>query len=114
LHRKIYLPLKKHSDGQKVQIIACASAAIAADYIEKFVADNGELLQQRKQQLEAGKPADAFLLILTPWKGVDFYGAQSERKDKKYCRRVSNGSADIFGGLLPVVKSLLTCERPPQ
>ena len=39
---KIYLPLKKHSDGQKVQIIACASAAIAADYIEKFVADNGE------------------------------------------------------------------------
>jgi superfamily I DNA/RNA helicase len=79
---KIYLPLKKHSDGQKVQIIACASAAIAADYIEKFVADNGELLQQRKQQLEAGKPADAFLLILTPWKGVDFYGAQANEKIK--------------------------------
>jgi superfamily I DNA/RNA helicase len=77
---KIYLPLKSQSDGQKVQIIACASAAIAADYVEKFVSDNRELLQQRKQQLEAGKPADAFLLILTPWKGVDFYGTQAKER----------------------------------
>ena len=63
-----------------MQIIACASAAIAADYVEKFVSDNRELLQQRKQQLEAGKPADAFLLILTPWKGVDFYGRKRRKE----------------------------------
>ncbi len=37
---KIYLPIKTTDDNPKLQIIACATATTAVDYIEKFVADN--------------------------------------------------------------------------
>ncbi|MEW6238999.1 MAG: UvrD-helicase domain-containing protein [Candidatus Omnitrophota bacterium] len=79
---KIYLPLKSNSDVLKVQVVACAAGSTAVDYIEKFVADNKEEIDERKRQLVAGKAKDAFLLILTPAKEVKFYG-QAKEKIKK-------------------------------
>jgi len=70
---KIYLPLKSNSDEPKVQIIACATAPIAVDYIKKFVSDNETEIDERKRQLEAGEEKDAFLLILTPAREINFY-----------------------------------------
>ena len=70
---KIYLPLKSNSDEPKVKFIACATAATAVDYIEKFVADNKAEIDERKSKLEAGEAKDAFMLILTPAKEVNFY-----------------------------------------
>ncbi|OGJ71522.1 hypothetical protein A2454_03790 [Candidatus Peribacteria bacterium RIFOXYC2_FULL_55_14] len=75
---KIYLPLKTNTDELKVQVIACATSPTAVDYIEKFVADNRELIDERKRQLAAGEAKDAFLLILTPAKEVNFYGQSKE------------------------------------
>ena len=76
---KIFLPLKNNSDEPKVQVVACAAASTAVDYIEKFVADNKAEIVARKQQLESGEAKDAFLLILTPAREVNFYGQSKEK-----------------------------------
>ena len=76
---KIYLPIKTADDKPKVQIIACATAQTAVDYIEKFVADNKTAIDERKAKLTEGEEKDTFLLILTPAKDVAFY--QNKRFD---------------------------------
>lgn len=76
---KICLPLKSNSDEPKVQVIACATAPTAVDYIEKFVADKKAEIDERKRQLETGEVKDAFLLILTPVGEVNFYGQAKEK-----------------------------------
>ena len=76
---KIYLPIKTADDKPKVQMIACATAPTAVDYVEKFVADNKTAIDERKTKLAEGEEKDAFLLILTPAKEVNFYG-ESKKK----------------------------------
>ncbi len=76
---KIYLPIKTADDKPKVQVIACATASTAVDYIEKFVADNKTAIDERKAKLAGGEEKDAFLLILTPAKEVNFYGESKEK-----------------------------------
>ncbi len=76
---KIYLPIKTTDDKPKVQVIACATSPTAVDYIEKFVADNKTAIDERKTKLAEGAEKDAFLLILTPAKEVNFYG-ESKKK----------------------------------
>jgi len=88
---KIYLPLKTCQDTPKVQIIACATPATAVDYIEKFISDNKSEIEERKIELLEGKAKDAFLLILTPEKGVKFYGNAKE----KIHQTVSNYQTEI-------------------
>src|SRR3989344_4031066 len=79
---KIYLPIKTTDDKPKVQVIACATAPTAVDYIEKFVTDNKTAIDERKNKLAEGEEKDAFLLILTPAKEVNFYG-ESKKKIAK-------------------------------
>jgi len=76
---KIYLPIKTTDSKPKVQIIACATAPTAVDYIEKFVSENKTVIDERKAKLAEGKEKEAFLLILTPAKEVNFYG-ESKKK----------------------------------
>lgn len=76
---KIYLPIKTNEDNPKVQVIACATAPTAVDYIERFVDDNRAEIDERKRQLSEGYSKDAFLLILTPAKGMNFYGQSKEK-----------------------------------
>jgi len=76
---KIYLPIKTTDDKPKVQIIACASAPTAVDYIEKFISDNKPAIDERKAKLARGEEKDAFLLILTPAKEVNFYGKSKKK-----------------------------------
>ena len=76
---KIYLPIKTTDDKPKVQVIACATAPTAVDYIEKFVADNKTEIDERRAKLAEGEEKDAFFLILTPAKEVNFYGESREK-----------------------------------
>ena len=73
---KIYLPIEASDDKPKVQMIACAAPTTAVDYIERFVTDTDKkmAIEDRKTGLAEGKEKDAFLLILTPEKEVNFYG----------------------------------------
>ena len=65
--------MKTNKGEPKVQVIACANEPTAVDYIEKFVEDNKPEIDERKIKLEAGDKKDAYLLILTPAKEVNFY-----------------------------------------
>src|SRR3989338_950154 len=76
---KIYLPLRTNRDEPKVQVIACATSSTAVDYIEKFVNDNKAEIDERKRQLVDGETKDAYLLILTPAREVNFYGQAKEK-----------------------------------
>lgn len=96
---KIYLPLKTDNNEPKVQVVACATPQTAVDYIEKFVADNREEIDNRKVQLEAGDKKDAYLLILTPAKEVNFYGESKEKLKAivtKYQTEIRSFSEDYY------------------
>jgi superfamily I DNA/RNA helicase len=75
---KIYLPIKTSDENPKVQVIACPTAGTAVDYIQKFVKENKEAIDERKALLASGEEKDAFLLILTPAREVNFYGKSKE------------------------------------
>lgn len=77
--QKVFLPLKVERDSLKVQIIACATPATAVDYIEKFVEEHKDEIDERKTKLSTGEEKDAFLLILTPAKKINFFGKNKEK-----------------------------------
>lgn len=80
---KLYLPLKTNMNDSKVQIIACATPPTAVDYIEKFAVDHKTEIDERKRQLEVGEKKEAFLLILTPARAVNFYKYRTFNGKKK-------------------------------
>ena len=80
---KVYLPLNTNGNAPKVQVVACAQPSTAVDYIDKFVLDNKNEIDERKAKLSSGEAKDAFLLILTPTKDVKFY-KHGKAKDKIY------------------------------
>lgn len=75
---KIYLPIQTADANPKVQVIACATAPTAVDYIERFVIENSAAIDERRIRLAEGQEKDAFLLILTPAKEVNFYSNAKE------------------------------------
>ncbi|MGH9966814.1 MAG: UvrD-helicase domain-containing protein [Pyrinomonadaceae bacterium] len=97
---KIYLPLQKRV-GAKVEVIACASASGAVDYIKTFIKINTKKLELRKSELRDGIKKDPFLLILTPAREVKFYkaaGADIELKKlvASYAADTQRFSEDYF------------------
>lgn len=96
---KIYLPLKKSVDDQKIQIIGCATASTAVDYIDKFIVDNKAEIDKRKAQLESGEKRDPFLLILTPSREINFYSDAREKLKNiiaEYKREIRSFSEDYY------------------
>jgi len=96
---KIYLPLKNNYKEPKVKVIASATASAAVDYIYKFVDDNNAEIEERKRQLETGEKKDAYLLILTPSKKINFYGQdkyQIINLAKKYQPEIRAFSEDYY------------------
>ena len=70
---KIYLPMTEREGTKKVQIVGCAQPSTAVDYIRKFIEGHKDEIDQRRKDLAEGTSKDAFLLILSPSKRVDFY-----------------------------------------
>jgi superfamily I DNA/RNA helicase len=75
---KIYLPIEKEPSGTPVQVVACAGPSTAIDYISRFIEEHQAEIEQRKKELEAGTQKDAFLLILTPSRGLKFFRPNQE------------------------------------
>ena len=69
---KIYLPLTVDESAPKVRIVGTAAPSSAVEYIEKFVDERREELEQYKADMAAGKETDPYLLILTPQKSLTF------------------------------------------
>lgn len=79
--KKIFLPLSAAEGSQKVQVIACATPSTAVDYIRKFIEEHKEEIDKRKTDLAEGRAKDAYLLILSPSRGVDFYKPNGARDE---------------------------------
>jgi superfamily I DNA/RNA helicase len=79
--RKIYLPMSDPATTRKVQVVACAAPTAAVDYIRKFIETHKDHIEKRKQELAAGTAKDAFLLILSPSRAVDFYRPNGARDE---------------------------------
>jgi superfamily I DNA/RNA helicase len=77
--RKIFLPITSAEGSQKVQIVACAAPTTAVDYIRKFIEDHAAEIEERKEALQSGEAKDAYLLILSPSRNVDFYKTNGAR-----------------------------------
>jgi len=76
---KIFLPVELNQNVPKVQIVACAFPVTAVNYIEKFIINHKDEIDERKTKLESGEEKDAFLLILTPSKGIPFYDKDAQK-----------------------------------
>jgi superfamily I DNA/RNA helicase len=75
---KIFLPCKIDQNVQKVRLVACAVPSTAVDYIKRFIKSHKKEIDERKTNLENGEEKDAFLLILTPDRKIDFFGKCKE------------------------------------
>jgi superfamily I DNA/RNA helicase len=76
---KIYLPMTEAAATKKVQVVGCAQPSTAVDYIRRFIEVHKDQIEQRRKDLNEGKSKDAFLLILSPSKAVDFYKLNDAR-----------------------------------
>ncbi|MBZ5499782.1 MAG: UvrD-helicase domain-containing protein [Acidobacteriia bacterium] len=71
--KKIFLPIETGQGNPNIQVIACATPATAVDYVEQFVEEHQDKLNERRDKLVSGDEKDAFLLILTPAKELRFF-----------------------------------------
>jgi superfamily I DNA/RNA helicase len=78
---KIYLPMCDAGASTKVQIVGCATPTTAVDYIRKFIEDHKDEIEKRREDLAAGKAKDAYLLILSPSRDVNFYKLNDARDE---------------------------------
>jgi superfamily I DNA/RNA helicase len=79
--KKIYLPLSDAEGCKKVQVVACAMPSTAVDYIKKFIQDHKAEIEKRKEDLAEGRAKDAYLLILSPSREVNFYKSHGARDE---------------------------------
>jgi superfamily I DNA/RNA helicase len=79
--KKIYLPLSDAEGCKKVQVVACATPSTAVDYIKKFSQDHKAEIEKRKEDLAEGRAKDAYLLILSPSREVNFYKSHGARDE---------------------------------
>jgi superfamily I DNA/RNA helicase len=79
--KKIYLPLSDAEGCKKVQVVACATPSTAVDYIKKFIQDHKAEIEKRKEDLAEGRAKDAYLLILSPSREVNFYKSHGARDE---------------------------------
>ena len=82
---KIYLPLGEAATSKRVQIVGCATPTTAVDYIRKFIDDHKAKIERRKKDLEEGKEKDAYLLILSPSREVNFYKPNGAKEELFEC-----------------------------
>jgi superfamily I DNA/RNA helicase len=99
--KKIYLPIGTPDNSLKVNVVGCASAGTAVDYIRKFIEDHSVEIERRKSDLAAGNSKDPYLLILSPSGAVNFYrpnGAQGELMEllKPFAEQDAEFSEDYY------------------
>jgi superfamily I DNA/RNA helicase len=77
--KKVFLPLTAAGTSQKVQAVACATPGTAVDYIRAFIESHKEEIDKRKDELAKGEAKDAYLLILSPSRTINFYRAKGAK-----------------------------------
>ena len=98
--KKIYLPLSVEETEPKVQMIATPTPGSEVDYIQKFISDHQDELDEHVERMKSGDETDPFLLILTPDKKLKLLktqGADIELKEwLSQWSVVSTGHSDDY------------------
>jgi len=71
--RKMFLPLDQESTVSKVGVVATTNPRVGVEFITtRFFERHAESIQQRQDEIDRGTNKDAYLLILTPARGMNF------------------------------------------
>jgi superfamily I DNA/RNA helicase len=98
---KIYLPMSDPGASERIQIVGCATPTTAVDYIRKFIEVHAAEIEQRRQDLADGNAKDAYLLILSPSRAVNFYRPSAANEQlfeliKSYTAELAGFSEDYY------------------
>lgn len=63
---KIYFPISVVDGNPKINVLACQSPGSAVSYIENFIKDNSNEIDQVEEKLKNGEFVDPFLFIISP------------------------------------------------
>lgn len=77
---KVYLPLRLEGTATPVQAVCFFSPSTVVDYVERFVAEHRQELEERRDAIVNGTAKDSFLLLLSYSNDVQaYYGTEAGR-----------------------------------
>lgn len=77
---KVFLPVVRDPEAERVTVVASTSPKTGVRYIEAFLKEHEELIKQRHEALAAGSEKDAYLLILTPARELNYLNVGGARE----------------------------------
>ncbi len=77
---KVFLPLVRDPEGERVTVVAATSPKNGVRYIEEFLKEHEEQIRLRREALAAGSKKDAYLLILTPAREMNYLNVGGARE----------------------------------
>jgi superfamily I DNA/RNA helicase len=77
---KVFLPLVRHPEAERVTVVASTSPKAGVRYIEGFLKEHEEQIKERHEALAAGSEKDAYLLILTPAREMNYLNVGGARE----------------------------------
>ena len=86
---KVFLPLVRDPEAERVTAVASTSPKTGVRYIEEFLRGAEEQIKQRHEALAAGTEKDAYLLILTPARELNYLNVGGARE------RVPGGNPQV-------------------
>ncbi len=75
---KVFLPLVTSEDCPRIKVIACATPGTAVDYLRSYVTNNRDEIEARRARLSSNEENDAYILILSPSKGPNFFSDKAK------------------------------------
>lgn len=81
---KVFLPLVLDPAAEPVAVVASTSPKTGVRYVEQFLKEHEDQIRQRQDELAAGSKQDAYLLILTPAREMNYLnvgGAREQLRD---------------------------------
>jgi superfamily I DNA/RNA helicase len=76
---KVFVSLSSEEEAEKVRVVASTTPKSGVEYIEAFLEQHREQLEERKEAIENKTKKDSYLLILTPGRKMPFLGEEADR-----------------------------------
>lgn len=76
---KVFVPFHDESGASPVRVIAATSPKTGVEYIETFLNSHADAIRERQDAISRGDATEAYLLILTPARGMKFLDVDGAR-----------------------------------
>jgi superfamily I DNA/RNA helicase len=81
--KKVFLPLNR-ADAERVKVVATTSPKVGVEYVKAFLGEHEEGIRQREEEIREGSNKDAYLLILTPARKMNFLNVGGARDELQH------------------------------